>query len=162
MTTGLNLLAQCSSLGRHLFHFLIKILGTATGPVAGVTAELFMRGGVTVGSVPELGATAGHLAKPWICCRVCARSCRGCSTVSVSSSLDMAHCSHVCILGITRATADLPPLFYQFLRILQLLGDEGPKAWGCPPLQAAAQTVPHPLPCRAFSPWGRSLSDIPE
>lgn len=43
-----------SSLGRNLYHFLITILGTATGPVAGVTAELIMRGGVTEGSAQSL------------------------------------------------------------------------------------------------------------
>ena len=57
---GLEPLQGCtSSLGRNLYHFLITILGTAPGPVAGVTAELIMRDGVTVGSVPELGAATG-------------------------------------------------------------------------------------------------------
>ena len=54
VTTGLYLLAQCTSPGRHLFHFLVAIIGTATGPVAGVTAELLMRSGVTEGSVQSL------------------------------------------------------------------------------------------------------------
>ena len=56
-TTGLYLLAQCTSRGGNSFPFLITVLGTATGAVTGVTTGLIVRVGVTVGSVTKLGAT---------------------------------------------------------------------------------------------------------
>ena len=44
-----------------------------------------------------------------------------------------ACCRDLCLFRVCRATAHLPQRFYQFLRILQLLRDEVPKPWGCPP-----------------------------
>jgi len=42
--------------------FLVTILGTAIGPIAGATAGLIARAGVTAGSVTMLGAIAGPVA----------------------------------------------------------------------------------------------------
>jgi len=121
------------------------------GPIAGI--------GAAAGSVPGVGEAA---ALPADLALFPLRMLKSAEHSSAGVGQALARCSDLCLFRISRATAHLPQRFYHFLRILQLLEDEVPNPWGCPPLQAPAQTVPHPLPCRAIPPWGRSLSHILE
>ena len=103
------------------------------GPIAGI--------GAAAGSVAGVGEAAALSADPAL---FPLRMLMSAEHSSAGVGQTLARCSDLCLFRISRATAHLPQRFYHFLRILQLLGNVVPNPWWCPPLQAPAQTIPHP------------------
>ena len=92
------------------------------GPIAGI--------GAAAGFVPGVGEAAALPADPAL---FPLRMLKSAEHSSAGVGQALARCRDLCLFRISRATAHLPQIFYQFLRILQLLRDEVPKPWGCPP-----------------------------
>lgn len=144
----------------YIHAYIIYIcVGTNIDIYVFATTRLVAGIGAAAGFVPGVGEAAALPADPAL---FPLRMLKSAEHSSAGVGQTLARCSDLCLFRISRATAHLPQRFYHFLRILQLLEDEVPNPWGCPPLQAPAQTVPHPLPCRAIPHWGRSLSHILE